>query len=203
MRARWRRSTGIERHHRELAVGRLSDLPTSGEQFDLVWCAQSLFSLPEPVAALRQMKELLRPGGLVFVLENDTLHQVLLPWPAPLELALRAAELAAFSDQTRRPGKFYVARRLPAVFAEAGLKPLGFQTQPIDRQAPLDGDLEMFLQSYLERLAQRVSSYLDSSLACDFAALVDPSSDACLLRQPHFTMSWLNLLAWGRRPPQG
>lgn len=178
----------------------LASLPPECCNRDLIWSAQSLYSLPEPVMALRQMAAAARPGGLVAVLENDTLHQLLLPWPEHLELALRAAEFLAFADESLRPTKYYVGRRLPMVFAAAGLEPLGFRTQCIDRQAPLDPPLEAFLQSYLARLAERVSGRLDPRATQEFAELIDPGSPRYLLRQPHFTMSWLNVLTWGRRP---
>ena len=116
----------------------IDDLATLHGQCDLVWCAQSLFSLPEPVQSLRSMAAALQPGGLLAVLENDTLHQLLLPWPSHLEMAVCAAELVNFHHESSRPSKYYVGRRLPAVFAEAGLEPLGFRTQCIDRRAPLD-----------------------------------------------------------------
>ena len=111
-------------------------LPFSGDTFDFVWCAQSLYSLPDPVVVLRSLARVLRPGGIVAVLENDTMHQVFLPWPARLELPLRAAELRALSEDTHNPSKYYVGRRLPAVLAEAGLEPTKMATQAIDRQAP-------------------------------------------------------------------
>ena len=184
----------------DFVLGDLSSLPRQGEQFDFVWCAQSLYSLPEPVAALSHMAAVLRPGGIVAVLENDTLHQVLLPWPSHLEIALRATELVAFTKESSQPHKYYVGRRLPAVLATAGLEPLFFRTQCIDRRVPLDSALESFLVAYLQRLAERCAPRLDPSLSAEFAALIDPASDSCLLRQPHFTMSWLNILAWGRKP---
>jgi ubiquinone/menaquinone biosynthesis C-methylase UbiE len=180
----------------------LAGLPETCKACDLVWCAQSLYSLPEPVEALRQMIAAVKPGGIVAVLENDTLHQLLLPWPIHLEIAVRSAELLAFAQESNRPSKFYVGRMLPAVFAEAGLEPLGFQTQCIDRQAPLSRDLEAFLQSYLERMHERVSPHLDRQFADEFGRLIDPASEAYMLRQPWFTMSCVNVLVWGRRPLQ-
>ncbi len=86
-------------------------MPFAPASFDVVWCAQSLFSLPEPLAAVTRMAELAKPGGLVAVLEDDTLHQVLLPWPIDVELAVRTAEWAALVDQSAHPRKFYVGRR--------------------------------------------------------------------------------------------
>jgi SAM-dependent methyltransferase len=183
----------------EFLESTLEVLVERGPAFDLAWCAQSLYSLPEPTEALAQMRSVVQPGGIVAVLENDTLHQVLLPWPTELEIALRAAEYVDFCRESEAPGKYYVGRRLPSVFAEAGLEPLGFRTQCIDRQTPLNADLEAFLQSYLERMAERVGPSLNSALRREFEALLDPGGEQYLLRQEHFTMSWLNVLVWGRR----
>lgn len=178
----------------------LANLPATCQECDLVWCAQSLYSLPDPLAALRQMAAAARPGGIVAVLENDTLHQLLLPWPIHLEIAVRAAELLAFSQESQQPSKFYVGRMLPAVFAQAGLEPLGFQTQCIDRQAPLSRELERFLQSYLARMWERVGPHVAPEFGEELRELSDPASDKYLPRQEWFTVSCLNVLVWGRRP---
>lgn len=178
----------------------LAELPDECRDCDVVWCAQSLYSLPEPIAALRQMAAAVKPGGIVAVLENDTLHQLLLPWPIHLEIAVRAAELLAFTQESHKPGKYYVGRELPAAMAEAGLEPLGFQTQCIDRQAPLNRDLEAFLQSYLERMHERVSPHLEPRFADELHRLIDPTSSSYLPHQPWFTLSCVNVLVWARRP---
>lgn len=175
-------------------------LPFPDDTFDFVWCAQSLYSLPEPVVVLGYLARVLRPGGIVAVLENDTMHQVFLPWPVSLELPLRAAELRALSDETCNPSKYYVGRRLPAVFAEAGLEPLNMATQAIDRQAPFGVAERALLQSYLEDVANRVALHLDASLLQELRQLSDPKSPHHLLRQPYLTMTWLNVLAFGRKP---
>jgi ubiquinone/menaquinone biosynthesis C-methylase UbiE len=174
-------------------------LPFADDSFDFVWCAQSLFSLPEPVVVLGHLARVLRPGGVAAVLENDTMHQVFLPWPVSLELPLRAAELRALTGATRNPSKFYVGRRLPAVFAAAGLEPLTISTRAIDRQAPLGEAEQTLLQSYLEEVEKRVAPYLEPSLLRELRALSNPSSRRHMLRQPYLTMTWLNVLALGRK----
>jgi ubiquinone/menaquinone biosynthesis C-methylase UbiE len=58
----------------DYVCGQLERLPFESGSFDFVWCAQSLYSLPEPIAALRRLREMLRPGGVIGVLENDTIH---------------------------------------------------------------------------------------------------------------------------------
>jgi SAM-dependent methyltransferase len=182
-----------------LVVGQLQDASLPIGDFDLAWCAQCLYSLPEPVAALRQMAERVRPGGTIAVLENDTLHQLLLPWPPHIELALHEAERQSLVRQSSSPGKYYVGRRLPAVLDRAGIEPLGFKTQAIDRMSPLDADSALFLQLHFDALRQRVSAYLDPALAAEFDELISPHGPRYLLRQPYFTASWINVLAWGRR----
>ena len=174
-------------------------LPFPDDTFDLVWCAQSLYTLPEPIVAISHMARVLRPGGLVAVLENDTLHQVCLPWPVSLELPLRAAELRSFLDGSRNSSKYYVGRRLPAILAAAGLEPLRMTTHAFDRQAPLGKAEQGLLQSYLKEVVERVAPYLDAALLQQLRQLVDPASPQHLLGQPYLTMTWLNVLAYGRK----
>ena len=175
-------------------------LPFPDEAFDLVWCAQSLYTLPDPVVVLGHALRVLRPGGLVAVLENDTLHQVFLPWPAHFELPLRTAELRAFAERSRNSSKYYVGRRLLAVLAKAGFEPLAMTTHAFDRHAPLGEAERALLQSYLEDVRDRVASYLETRLFEELRELVDPTSPKHLLGQPHLTMTWLNVLALGRKP---
>jgi len=171
-----------------------------GGDYDLAWSAQSLYSFPEPESTLRRLAELVRPGGLVAVLENDTMHQLLLPWPSRVEIVLRAAERDALAAESPNSGKFYVGRRLPAVMAAAGIEPLGFKTQAVDRAAPLEADLAEFLQSYLEQLFERVRPYLPDDAAALLREYVLPDGETYLPKQPFFTMTWINILAWGRVP---
>jgi len=183
----------------DFVAASLDRLPFSDDTFDLVWCAQSLYTLPDPVVAISHMARVLRPDGLVAVLENDTLHQVLLPWPAYLEVPLRAAELRSFLEGTRNSSKYYVGRRLPAILAAAGLEPLRMTTHSFDRQAPLGETEQELLQSYLEEVTGRVAPYLEATLLQELHQLVAPGSPQHLLRQPYLTMTWLNVLAFGRK----
>ena len=178
-------------------------LPFPDGTFDFVWCAQSLYTLPDPVVALRHMARVLRPGALIGVLENDTLHQVFLPWPVHLELPLRAAELRSFIEGSLNSSKYYVGRRLSATLAAAALEPLQMTTHAFDRQAPLGEAEQLLLQSYLEGIEKRVEPYLDAGLMNELRSLVTPGSPRHLVRQPYLTMTWLNVLAIGRKPKVG
>jgi ubiquinone/menaquinone biosynthesis C-methylase UbiE len=185
----------------DFVVAGFDRLPFPDCSFDFVWCAQSLYSLPDPVRVLEHVARVLRPGGIVAVLENDTMHQVFLPWPVSLEIPLRAAEMRALVGETRHWGKYYVGRRLPAVFAAAGFEPLAMRTIAIDRQAPLSEAAHTLLQSYLDATLTRVTPHLEPALLEQLRALVDPASTQHLFARPHLTMTWLNVLALARRPP--
>ena len=183
----------------DFVVASVDRLPFPDDTFDLVWCAQSLYILPDPVVAISHIGRVLRPSGLVAVLENDTLHQVFLPWPVSLELPLRAAELRSLLERSRNSSKYYIGRRLPAILAAGGLEPLQMTTHAFDRQAPLGETEQQLLLSYLEEVAERVAPYLDAALLEELRQLVDSRSPKHLLGQPHLTMTWLNVLALGRK----
>jgi ubiquinone/menaquinone biosynthesis C-methylase UbiE len=170
-------------------LGDVACLPFADNCFDLVWCAQSLYDFPDALQAVREMRRVVRLGGLVIVLENDRLHHLLLPWPAELELALRQAELQALSQQTQQAEKFYVGRRLRHVFHAAGLSRGEKQTYATNRQTPFDTDMRTFLVGYFHRLRQRVLPYLAPSLLCEFDTTVDPDSPCSLLNRPDVTVT--------------
>ena len=181
----------------QLVAGAVERLPFGPGRFDLVWCAQSLFSLPEPRAAVARMAAMARPGGTVAVLEDDTLHQVILPWPADLELAVRAAEWGVLA---RRPHfrKFYIGRRLLDLFAEVGLVNVTVRTFATDRAAPLDPDTQTYLAEYLAQLRATVADHLDPPMRDRFEHLVDPASPAYLPNAPTLAVTVINRVVRGR-----
>jgi ubiquinone/menaquinone biosynthesis C-methylase UbiE len=183
-----------ETPHVEFVLAPLEALPFPDGAFDFVWCAQSLYSLPDPLAALGHMSRVLRPGGVLAVLENDTAHQVLLPWPASLELQLREAELRALRQESGPTSRYYVGRRLPQVFAEAGLTPTRFTTYTFDRLAPMGRAERRLLELYLEELDARVSPHLDAGALEALRAM-----EAQLPSAPQLSLTWLNMLTLGTR----
>jgi SAM-dependent methyltransferase len=184
----------------KLIAGTVAASPLARGRLDAVLCCQSLFSLPEPVQTLATLAELVRPGGAVVVIENDSLHQLLLPWPPELELAVRAAEYASFREKSPHPRKFYVGRHLPACLRAAGLEPLGFATRTMDRAAPLQPAAERFLRLHLRQLHMRVADHLAPDSRRELDALLGSDSGHSWFRDPSFTFTWLNVVAWARKP---
>lgn len=56
------------------------------------------------------------------------------------------------------------------------------------------------LRGYLKTVVARVTPHLETRLLQELHQLVDPESTKNMLRQPHLTVTWLNVLAWGRKP---
>lgn len=191
---------GATGQHVGLVAAAVERMPFADDTFDLVWCAQSLYSLSDPTAAVRQMRRVVRPGGVVAVLENDSLHHILLPWPVDLELAVRAAELEALVKESERPRKFYVGRRLTEVFREAGLADCRDRAFATNLHAPLSRAARGFLGQYLDDLRDRVGPRLDADLGWVFRRLVDPRSDAYLFDRPDLTVTCLDHLICGVKP---
>jgi ubiquinone/menaquinone biosynthesis C-methylase UbiE len=175
-------------------------LPFDDDYFDLVWCAQSLYSLPDPLEAVQVMRRKTKPGGIVGVIENDEFHHVLLPWPIEIELAVSRAELVAHIERSRKPRKFYVGRHLRGLFHAAGLTKCQVRSWTFDCQAPLEPHEREFLAHHLDAMRERTRPHLDPEIVDDFERLVCPESDSYLLDKPDFAATCLNFVIWGTNP---
>ena len=173
-------------------------LPFPDGYFDVAWCAQSLISLPDPAAALREMRRVVRSGGAVAVLENDPIHELQMPWPVDLELAIRTAERQFWADRQDRQS-VDAGRTLADRLIEAGLRPARQRHLSIDRTAPLSSDDAMFLKEYLAALADRVAGWLEPPIAAEFQRLLSPSSPDYLPSGPSFWMVWHDLICVSER----
>lgn len=175
-------------------------LPHPERVFDGAFCAQSFYSIETPEGVLAEMRRVVRPGGWVAVLENDTLHRMLLPWPPKLEMKLRLAEHEALSHQKGGGSKFYIGRHLIATMEQAGLCDVQERSFTTHRQSPIDPRERSFLQDYLEELLKRVRFHLEEDDYAELRQLTEPASDAYLLDAPNFSVTYLDMLAVGKTP---
>ena len=102
-----------------LARGDALALPYPGATFDITFCHFLLLWVGDPLAALREMKRVTRPGGAVLALaEPDYGGRI----DEPAELVpLGQAQAGALRRQGADPG---LGRRLADLFREAGLPPV-------------------------------------------------------------------------------
>lgn len=175
-------------------------LPFADDSIDLAWCAQSLYSLRNPESMLSEISRVLRPGGRLAVMENDSLHQLLLPWPASIELKIRAAELAANERATPNSKKFYIGRELRRRLTAAGFGSCGKRTYASTRSGPLSGDLRQFVSGYLEALRESVKDDLAAADLQTFDRMLRPGEPECFFDDSHITITSIDHVAWGDKP---
>jgi len=113
---------------------------------------------------------------------------------------LRAAEYDSLTRHSKRPSKFYVGRRLPGVLAEAGLIPTGHHN-PGDRST----SAPWFLRRKVPRLLSTSPAHQYPAESIPRGPAPGRSASRFQLPRipalvPHFSMTWLNVLALGRKP---
>ena len=63
-----------EGHHRPAVIGDLRAIPTRRDSFDAVAAVNCLYFLPDPVAAIHEAYEILKPGGLFLASTPSRYH---------------------------------------------------------------------------------------------------------------------------------
>lgn len=174
-------------------------LPYPDQSFDFVWCAQSLYSLPRIHDCLAEMRRVLKPGGHVAIMENDSLHHVLLPWPVDLEIQVLAAELKALQRSAKQPAKFYAGRWLSRLLRKTGLKRPQERSFAYTRQQPLTSDAQQYFTCYLQSLRRRVEPLLSPRALRRFDRLLDLNDRRCFWKQPDFVAVCIDRVVWAER----
>jgi ubiquinone/menaquinone biosynthesis C-methylase UbiE len=109
-----------------LRPGNALALPFDDAEFDVVYCRYLLEHVPNPLRALEEMRRVLRPGGRVFVQENNILVNVLYPeCPRFDSVWQRFAEL-----QTRLGGDALIGKKLFALLQKAGFQAITLSVAP-------------------------------------------------------------------------
>lgn len=200
--------------------GDACQLPFEDDHFDGVFCAQSFYSISNVSRVLAEMRRVVKPAGWVGVLENDSLHHVVLPWPAELELAVRLGQYTALAgaspDVRVRDGhadittetateyaqdeRYYIGRRLFSVLIEAGFEDVHEASFATTHTAPLSDDAHRFLREHALEVLDRARPYLAPEVWRAAQASCDPADDAYLFTRADFSATVLDLLVWGRKP---
>lgn len=134
--------------------------------FDLVWTAAALHHLTDPAAALARMREALRPGGILAVIETDGVPDVL-PQDGGLPDGLedRCRKLIAERHTAQLP---HLGADWSAPLTDAGFTIEAVEDLTADLQAPLPATAARYATALLQRLRDAVA---DRIAPADLAAL--------------------------------
>lgn len=159
-----------------LVEGDVLKLPFEPESIDVVLSAHSMQSYDDLPAVLTEFRRVLRPGGVLAILETDALHSIILPWPPRLEIAIRHAERQQLADADDRMGAYFprYARRL---LDDGGFEEFQMQHIACDKPAPLSEALAKYCRRYIAELLEKTGDDLTEQLrqeAREFAALFAP-----------------------------
>jgi SAM-dependent methyltransferase len=150
----------------------LADLP----QADLVWVSGVAHHLPDPVAALRALGDLVRPGGLLALREGGLptrfLPDGVVPGLVP-RLEAIAEELVAKGEHPA-----------PDLLRAAGLQPAGSRSFLLDLPAPVSPTVRQHLHRRLAMLQGFVGDHATPADQAALASLIDQDAPDGVLRRP-------------------
>lgn len=179
----------------EVRQGDIRDLPYADGEFDIAWCANTTQYLDDTdlAQALRELRRVVRPGGIIAVKDLDATLITVRPADPFLfmDFFRRSAERAGYARQLLR------ARNLYRWLGEAGLHSVRQHTMLIEHYAPLETAVLRFYGQACARIAEQA---MRLGLGEEWRPLLDPEGETHPLRDPSGYLSEGNVIAIGRVP---
>ncbi len=181
------------KNHPTLPVlrGDATGLPFADATFDRVHCSWLLEHVSDPVAVLREVRRVLKPGACCQFVEVDNATLQLTP---PSEAVTTLTRLLN-DAQVRGGGDPFIGARVEQVFAAAG-----FERLRVERQQLVGSAAEpRFFQAFVDEFAE-IYEGLDESLGADLAPLIARAAAEirALLHTPHASLRYTPVVvqAW-------
>jgi SAM-dependent methyltransferase len=163
--------------------------PFADGTFDLVWAVNALNHLHDPVAGVRMLSKLLRPGGRMAVGQSSLVPDMYFAWDARLEARVNDAVRTYYRERYGRSEREFTAvRSLIGWLKRVGLRDVNVHTRMIERSHPLAEADERYLLECIFRgtWGERLRKYLGSDDFSELTRLCDPDDERYALRRPDF-----------------
>jgi SAM-dependent methyltransferase len=181
----------------------LDQLPLAPGSLNAIWHCRSMHSATNPVALLAGLVPLLRPGGRLVVIENNTAHSPILPLPPYFERRLREARYAYEQSACRlecRPERYAAGPFLTLWLAQAGLVDVWAHTYTTEDFSPLPVPVAQYWQQFLDWEGSRVWPFLAEEDQAVYRRLLGSDSPEYLLAHPGVYCLELTTMAIASRP---
>jgi ubiquinone/menaquinone biosynthesis C-methylase UbiE len=189
-------------HQVEFVQCDIAIAPFRERSFDLVWCANTINHLSDPVAGIRQLAATLQPDGRIAIVQSGFLPDMFFAWDERLERAVTGAVRQYYRDKYRLVERDVTAMRgLVGLVQRAGFADVAAQTVVIERTAPLtEIDRDYLLHAvFTGYWGERLRPYLGEDDWSEVQRLCDPASTAYCLNRPDFHHIQTLTMVTGRR----
>lgn len=183
--------------------GDLLTAPLPPASFDLIWSANTINHLHDPVAGLRRLATLLRREGRLAIGQSSLLPELYFAWDSRLERLTREAVRRYYQDRYGlEEHDLAGARNLLGWMQGADLRHIAVRTLVIERAAPLDHAAREYLLEGIFRgtWGERLRPYLAPADYTALSRLCAPDDPQFALRRRDFHLIQTFTLAIGERP---
>lgn len=178
----------------------LRKLPLVGASFDAIWSVNTLHHLQDPLAGVRDLAALLRPGGHLVLGQSSLLPDMFFAWDARLERLTNEAVRSYYRDRYGVSERELAAvRAVVGLLRAGGLTNVRTRTLVIERIAPLEPPAQAWLLEAIFRgtWGERLRPYLATADYQELTALCDPQHPRFALLRPDFHFLQTFTLALG------
>jgi SAM-dependent methyltransferase len=173
----------------EVLQGNLLQVPLAPKSFDLVWCANTINHLHDPLQGVNRFATLLRPGGRIALGQSALLPDMYFAWDSQLERLTNEAVRQYYRDRYGLDERGLASvRAIAGVLRRADLRNVTARTLMIERMSPVDAATESYLLEAIFRgtWGERLRPYLSDDDYAELARVCDPQHSQYALRRPDF-----------------
>ncbi len=177
--------------------------PLAPRSFDLIWSVNTINHLYEPLAGVRGLASLLRPGGRIALGQSSLLPDMFFAWDSRLERLTNEAVRCYYRNRYGLSERDLAdTRSIVGLLRSAALHKVTAQTFIIERVSSLNPMDEAYLLEAIFRgtWGERLRPYLSAEDYDELTALCDPGHPAYALRRADFHFLQTFTMAVGEVP---